>query len=172
MKRTFQFAAVLMLALVFSFAAQAQDKGARPSPMRTAKATVPSGEVTIQYSSPQVKGRKIWGDLVPYGKVWRTGANEATTITIPGDMKVEGGMLKAGKYALFTIPGETEWTIIFNSAWDQWGAYNYNQDKDAIRITAKPEKSDKLVEDFTISATDQGEVIISWEYVSVTFELM
>ncbi len=173
MRSIIKMGAGLTLALMFTITTQAQDKdkGSRPSPMRTATASIPNGEITIHYSAPQVKERKIWDALVPYGKVWRTGANEATTITLTGDVKTSAGLLKAGKYALFTIPGEKEWTIIFNSVWDQWGAYNYSEEKDVLRLTATPRKTDKLVEEFTISVNEQGTVTMAWEYVTVSFDL-
>jgi hypothetical protein len=114
----------------------------------------------------------VWGELVPYGKVWRTGANEATTVTIPSDMKVEGSLLPAGKYSLFTIPGEEEWEIIFNSVWDQWGAYNYDSSKDVLRFKVRAQKSKELMEDFTISVSENGTFVIGWEYVRVAFEMM
>lgn len=174
MNRIHMAAPILMMALLISTGAMAQnkDKATRPSPMMTTKAQLPNSEVMIQYSSPKVKGRTIWGELVPYGKVWRTGANEATTVTLTGDVKTEGGVLKAGKYALFTIPGEKEWEIIFNSVWDQWGAYNYSPDKDVVKFKAPARKTDNLQEDFTITVNESGMVQISWEYVTVSFELM
>ncbi len=93
----------------------------RPSPAATASGNVRGANITINYSSPAVKGRKIWGELVPYDKVWRAGANEATLITIDKDVQVEGKALPAGKYSLYALPGETEWTIIINSVTGQWG---------------------------------------------------
>src|SRR6187549_2507951 len=107
---------VLAMAAVFmSSAIWAQaDKSKRPSPPGTATGKVNGATITINYSSPSVKGRKIWGDLVPYGQTWRAGANEATTFETDKEIMVEGKSLPAGKYAFFTIPGEKEWVIIFN----------------------------------------------------------
>src|SRR5215831_9717857 len=97
------------------------DKSKRPSPPATATGKVMGATIAIDYSSPSVKGRKIWGGLVPYDKVWRTGANEATLFSTDKEIKVEGKPLPAGKYSLYTIPGEKEWVIILNSQTGQWG---------------------------------------------------
>jgi hypothetical protein len=114
-----------------------------------------------------VKGRTIWGDLVPYGKVWRTGANEATTIETNKDIMIQGQKLPAGKYALFTIPGETEWTWIFNSVWDQWGAYKYDGSKDVLRITTKPQKSPVFHEQLRFDITNE-KISLAWENLLIS----
>src|SRR5689334_17593542 len=93
----------------------------RQSPPATASGAVNGGKITIDYSSPAVRGRKIWGELVPYNKIWRAGANEATLITFVKPVLVEGKPLPAGKYSLYAIPGETDWVIIINSVTGQWG---------------------------------------------------
>src|SRR6188768_4545868 len=103
----------------------AQDKPA--SPQATATGKIGAANVKIVYCQPSARGRKIMGGLVPYGEVWRTGANEATTIEFDKPVKIEGKDLPAGKYALFTIPNEKEWTIIFNKDVKQWGAFNYKE---------------------------------------------
>ena len=114
--------------ILFSIFSMAQDdKSKRPSPPDKVSEKVGSATITIDYSQPSVKDREIWGGLVPYGKVWRTGANEATTFENSADVKVEGESLKAGKYGLFTIPEANEWTIIFNSVPDQWGSGGYDE---------------------------------------------
>lgn len=148
---------------------QAQDKSDRPSPPRTAKAQTSGGEIIIDYSSPGVKDREIWGGLVPYEEVWRTGANEATTITLENDMKVGGKLIPAGKYGLFTIPGEDEWTIILNSVWDQWGAYNYDPDKDVHRFKVTPEKVDETQERLEFTIRPDGLIVMAWENLRVPF---
>src|ERR1044072_4089536 len=103
------------------------DKSKRPSPPAKVTETISNGTViTIDYSQPAVKGREIGKEIAPYGKVWRTGANEATTFEVSKDVKVEGKALPAGKYGLFIIPGKDEWTLIFNSSWKQWGT-NYTE---------------------------------------------
>jgi hypothetical protein len=153
----------------------AAKKDDRPSPPRSTEATIGDLKVTINYSAPGVKGRTIFGDLVPYGKVWRTGANEATTVEISRDCKVGGSFLRAGKYALFSIPGETEWTIIFNSVPDQWGAYNYEESKDALRFKVKPAKSaefnERLKFEISSDATADGKVSLFWDNTQVTWEM-
>src|SRR6185369_10581652 len=100
--------------------------------------TIGTTDMTITYSRPGVKGRKIWGALVPYGQVWRTGANEASTISFSDDVTINGQKLPAGTYSLHTIPGEKEWTLIFNSVANQWGSFSYDQSKDALRVKAFP----------------------------------
>src|SRR5688572_29943922 len=115
---------LMIFAVIISFQGNAQEN--KPlSPKETVTGKVGGANATIVYSRPSARGRKIVGSLVPYGEVWRTGANEATTITFDKAVKVEGKDLAAGTYALFTIPGENEWTIIFNKESQQWGAYKY-----------------------------------------------
>lgn len=146
------------------------DKAARPSPPAEAIDTIHGAAIRIAYSAPSVKGRVVWGDLVPYGKVWRTGANEATTFETDKDIKINGEKLPAGKYALFTIPGENEWVFIFNSDWDQWGAFKYDQTKDLLRVKAKPEKSSAFTERMKFDIKDKM-VALSWENLKVGFEI-
>jgi len=170
MKNT--FFTLLLLATVFSFNVLAQDKddkSKRPSPPATAEGVINGKKIKIDYSSPSVKGRKIFGGLVPYGEVWRTGANETTTIEFDKAVKVEGKDLAAGKYALFTIPGENEWTIIFNKT-AKWGAYSYKKEDDVLRVTVKPTKTAGPVEAFTISV-GKNDVVIKWENTSVAFKV-
>lgn len=150
---------------------QAQDKADRPSPPMAAKAMVNGAEVVIDYSSPAVKGRTVWGDLVPYGKTWRTGANEATTLTISKDVEIDGNVLKAGKYSLFTVPGEKEWTFIINSVWDQWGDYNYDASKDVMRFTAKPHELSAAQERMIFEISDAGMVEVKWDKLGVGFKI-
>jgi len=150
-------------------------KDDRPSPPAEAKGSLGDLLVKINYCQPGVKGRKIWGELVPYGKVWRTGANEATTIEVSRDCKVDGKMLKAGKYALFTIPGESEWMVIFNTVPDQWGAYKYDEAKDALRISVKPKSSTQFSERLTFQVSGnnsgEGEVSLMWENLQVNWSM-
>jgi hypothetical protein len=155
---------IMMLALP----AWSQDKPA--SPKAEANGTIGSSKVKIVYCQPSARGRKIMGSLVPYGDVWRTGANEATTIEFDKPVKVEGKELAAGKYALFTIPNENEWTIIFNKDHKQWGAYNYNPKEDVLRVTVKPEKTKDFVETFNI-ATEKDQVVMKWENTAVAFKV-
>ncbi|MCU0382806.1 MAG: DUF2911 domain-containing protein, partial [Cyclobacteriaceae bacterium] len=139
---------VLLCALFISASTFAQEKPA--SPKETVKGKVGDVNVEVVYSKPSAKGRKVMGDLVPFGEVWRTGANEATTISFDKAVTIEGQKLAAGQYSLFTIPGENEWTIIFNSDPKQWGAYKYKKEKDVLRVTIKPTKT-TFTETFTIA---------------------
>ncbi len=156
-------------------AAAAADVPAGPprvSPMSTVSQVVGVSEVAVTYSRPAVRERKIWGELVPWGEVWRTGANEATTIRFSDDVKIDGHDLAAGTYGLFTIPAEDEWTVIFNSQDDQWGAFQYEAEKDALRIRVRPRPAEHQ-ERFEISIPEVGAdtalVELRWEKVSVPF---
>lgn len=158
---------VLLTGLLLAGSLSAQeDKAARPSPPAEAMALIGDAKVSIHYSSPSVKGRTVWGGLVSYGKVWRTGANEATVFETSADLKINGKHLPAGKYALFTIPGEKEWTIIFNSTWEQWGAYRYDEGKDVLRVTATPKKSDTFHERLLFAFHDH-KATLYWENLEV-----
>jgi hypothetical protein len=159
----------LMLALVTALSSTlAQEKPA--SPQATATGKIGAANVKIVYCQPSARGRKIMGGLVPYGEVWRTGANEATTIEIDKPVKIEGKDLAAGKYSLFTIPGENEWTIIFNKDAKQWGAYKYKQEDDVLRVSVKPTKASAPVETFNI-AVGKDEVQLKWENTAVAFKV-
>lgn len=111
----------------------------------------------VIYSRPQKGGREIFGKLIPYGKVWRTGANEATEIRFYQDIELAGKKVAAGTYSLFTIPGEKEWTIILNSDVDYWGAYSYKAENDVVRVTAPATELNNAVENFTIQFNKKGE---------------
>ncbi|MBD77769.1 MAG: hypothetical protein CL840_02355 [Crocinitomicaceae bacterium] len=149
--------------------AQEKDKP-RASPLMKTEAIVGDVKINIQYGSPSVKGRIIFGDLVPYGKVWRTGANEASVFEINKDIQVEGKTLKAGKYGLFTIPGKDKWVIIFNSAWSIWGAYDYKEKKDVLRVEVKPTMVPDDAEKFTIYVED-GTMYLHWANTKVPVAL-
>jgi hypothetical protein len=143
----------------------------RPSPADSAKGKIGGANVTINYSSPGVKGRKIWGDLVPYDKAWRAGANEATTITTDKAIKVEGKDLPAGKYTVFAIPGEKEWQIIFNSQVGQWGIKrsgeaNYDPANNVAVVTVKPKKSAQMNERLKYEVNGKG-IVLKWENLEV-----
>ena len=145
------------------------DKAKMPSPPAVTVAKIGGTTLEIKYSQPGVKGRNVWeGNLAPYGKVWRTGANEATTFEISKDVLVQGKELKAGKYGFFTVPGEKEWVIIFNKVAKQWGAFNYKESEDVLRVTTTPKAHD-MTERFTIEANDKGEVTLLWDKVAVPF---
>lgn len=176
MKRHFLSAAVLTAAMLAPAGAHAQQalKLPRVSQKATVVQTVGLTDVTITYSRPAVKGRTIWGDLVPYDKVWRTGANEATTFQVSQDVKVNGQALPAGTYSLHTIPGKTQWTVIFNKTSDQWGSYEYDQAKDALRIQVTPQQGpnqELLAFGFPDVQNDKATVELAWEKVRVPFTL-
>lgn len=158
-----------MMLFVLAAMAQGGDK-APASPSAKAEGSVAGKSIIINYAQPAVKGRKIWGDLVPMNKVWRTGANSATTLTLDKDVKIEGQSLKAGKYALFTIPNEKEWTIIFNKKADQWGAYDYSDKEDVLRVKVKPGKSAAFTERMTFAVANNM-VKLMWENVEVGFKV-
>jgi len=148
-----------------------EDKSKRPSPPATATGTVNGATITIDYSSPSVKGRKIWGGLVPYDKVWRAGANEATLFTTSKDILVEGKKLPAGKYSLYAIPGEKDWVIIFNSKTGQWGIKNDGSTteepaNDVLRVTVKPQKSSAFNERMKFVVDGKG-FALEWENLRV-----
>jgi hypothetical protein len=164
----------LALVITASAFAQQQVRTPRSSPQATLTQTVGLTDVTIKYSRPGVKGRTIWGDLVPYGKVWRTGANEATTITFSDDVMVGGQKLTKGTYSLHTTPGQNEWTVHFNSVADQWGSYSYDPAKDVVKVTAKPERAEFrewLTFEIPQMTTDTATVHIRWENVAVPFTI-
>jgi len=145
----------------------------RSSPNATVSQTVGVTQVSLRYSSPGIKGRKVWGELVPYGEVWRTGANENTTITFSTAVKIGGKELPAGTYGLQTIPTAGEWTVIFSKDADLWGAFNYKQEDDALRIQAKPEEASRSQErmQFTFENTTDNstQVVLRWEKLRVPF---
>jgi hypothetical protein len=132
-------------------------------------------KVTITYHRPGVKGRKVWGGLVPTGQVWRLGANEATTVELSHDAKIDGKDVKAGKYALFAIPAESEWTLILNRKSDQWGAYFYKAEDDVLRFNVKPEPLAETAEWFDVDAVPLSNramrIDISWDKLRVPFTI-
>ncbi|MBP7398769.1 MAG: DUF2911 domain-containing protein, partial [Chitinophagales bacterium] len=129
------------------------EKENRVSPAETATATIGENIVTINYGSPRVKDRTIWGELVPYNEVWRAGANEATTISFTQDVMINGQLLKKDTYAFFAIPTATDWTIIFNLDEKQWGAFKYNETDDALRFTVTPVMTDAFAENLTFNVS-------------------
>lgn len=149
-----------------------EDKSKRPSPPAVTKANVGGTEVAIDYSRPSLKGRAAFGDkspLAPVGEVWRTGANEATTFTVSKPVKINGQPLAAGTYGLFTIPGPTEWTVIFNKTAKQWGAFKYDASQDALRVKVKPHTLAAPVEQFTIDVDGTGKVAMKWATAEADF---
>jgi Tfp pilus assembly protein PilF len=131
-------------------------------------------DITISYSRPLVKGRPIWGKLVPYNEVWRTGANENTTIRFTDDVSIEGKPLAKGVYALFTIPGENQWTVIFSKVHTAWGSFTYNQADDVLRVTVKPQAAssqEAMAFDFDDVKADSAVATLRWEKVAVPFKI-
>jgi hypothetical protein len=162
----------VLTALVATAVSAQQMRTPRPSPKATVTQTIGLTDMTINFSRPGVKGRTIWGALVPYDKVWRTGANEATTITFSDDVWINGQKLAKGSYSLHTIPGPNEWTIIFNSVADQWGSYSYDAAKDTLRVKAAPQRAEFqewLTFEVPELTTDTAKVVVRWENVAVPF---
>ena len=152
--KTLLFALALVGGLAFATRSSAQTTAVNfpaASPACTLKQRVVLTDITVVYSRPGVKGRTIFGGIVPYGQVWRTGANQATKISFSTPVKLEGHDIPAGTYALFTIPGEDEWTIIINKNVNQWGAFQYNSNQDLVRFQVMPATlKDTSVETFAI----------------------
>ena len=148
-----------------------EDKTKRPSPPAMASATTTSGvKIMIDYSQPSVKGREIGKDLEPMqGKVWRTGANEATVFEVNKDVTINGKALKAGKYGLFSIWNGDNWTIIFNKTWKQWGAFKYQDADDALRVTVPNVKPAAMSEKMTFMVDKSGKVTLAWGNVGFDF---
>ncbi|HJT67163.1 MAG TPA: DUF2911 domain-containing protein [Pyrinomonadaceae bacterium] len=198
LKRSYSLTAVLCV-LCFAVAAAAQVTLPRPSQKASVSQRIGVTDVTITYSRPAVKGRKIWGDplpgqitevkgeatlddqnkrpkdapIVPWGHVWRTGANEATMFTVTDDVLINGQKLPAGSYSLHTIPNKDEWTIVFNGTANQWGSFDYDPAKDTLRVKAKPQWVDTNEEYLSYSfdpvTDDSAQINIRWEKVSVPF---
>jgi len=136
------------------------------SPRDSVSGKIGKAGVSINYGSPSVRGRKIWGELVPYDKVWRAGANEATTFTTDQPLKIEGKTLAAGKYSFFVIPNQNEWTVIFNKTVNQWGAYEYKDRDDALRVTVKPKKAGSMQERL-VYKINKNNISLLWENLEV-----
>ncbi len=161
-----------LMAVALSLApvwAQRGDDAERLSKNGKTQGSIDDVEITLEYGRPSVKGRKIWGGLVPYDRVWRTGADEATTLEVTSDIAVEGQVLPAGVYSLFTIPGEAEWTVIFNTVSEQWGAFNYDETKDALRVAVTPQTAE-FVESLELLIED-SDVILRWGELAVPFRI-
>ncbi|ARS36729.1 DUF2911 domain-containing protein [Pontibacter actiniarum] len=168
MKRTNVFypLALLLFGVLLAASASAQDsKANRQSPPASATGKVGNATVTVNYSSPAVKGREVWGALVPYGEVWRAGANEATTVAFDQDVTVEGQALPAGTYSFYAIPGEEAWTVIFNKVANQWGT-QYDAQQDALRVQVQPRQSASMNERLKYEVTDDG-LVLMWENLEV-----
>lgn len=167
-----KYISLFLLSVLIAANSFAQDEPPRLSPKATVSQVIGYTEVSIVYSRPGVKDRDIWGGLVSYNEVWRTGANEATIIEFVDDVTVEGHKVPKGKYGLFTIPGEKEWTIILNKTWDQWGAFNYDETQDFLRFKVKPRKSnftERLLFTFDYVSPYSANIVIEWKDLAVSF---
>ena len=170
MKKILMFTLIAGLFTGLNASAQ-QDKSKRESPPAKVSETLTSGAtITIDYSQPSVKGRTLGKEIAPFGEVWRTGANEATTFETDKDIRVEGKMLSAGKYSLYSVPGVDKWTIIFNKAWEQWGTV-YKQADDALRVEVKPTKAPTMTEKMTFKIAKSGKVSLLWGNTEVDFQI-
>ncbi|MFT3947046.1 MAG: DUF2911 domain-containing protein [Agriterribacter sp.] len=157
------FMPLLAATMLVTSIACAQDKKPASPPATVSEKITSGATITINYSQPSVKGRTIGKDLEPLpGKVWRTGANEATVFETDKDITVEGQNLPAGKYGLFTIAGDKEWTIIFNKTWKQWGAFKYSDADDVLRVKVPVSKAPAFTETFTIKIGEDGKVSLLW----------
>ncbi len=147
----------------------------RPSPTAIVTMKYEDSYVKVTYCQPHKRGREVFGELVPYGKVWRTGANEATEITATDDVLIQEDTLKAGTYSIFTIPAKDEWTVIFNSELGQWGAYNYRKKSDILRVKVPAQQvKDVIWEPFTISfaqRNDEANLQMMWDQTMVSIPI-
>lgn len=168
--RIFTGLSALVMALTVPLYAQELDLP-RPSPKAFVSQVVGTTELAMSYSSPGVKGRVIWGELVPYDEVWRTGANEATTFKTDKDITFGGKALAAGTYALFTVPGKTTWDVVLNSQAEQWGSGNYDESKDVVRVTVTPKATSEKVERMNFSfrnfTNTAGELVLAWDRLEI-----
>lgn len=161
---------LLAIVVMCTVAFAQQDKSKRASPPDSTAVTTDDGvAIAIHYSKPSLKGREIGVEIAPFGKVWRTGANEATTFEVDKDVLVQGQPLAAGKYSLYSIPGEQNVVLIFNKVWDQWGT-RYDEKQDALRVDAAPaETAGNSVEQFTITGNKDGTITLLWGGYAVPF---
>lgn len=175
MKRIYTLILVLLVAGSSMFVQAQGLKMPQASSSQTVIQEFGLGKITLSYSRPNTKGRKIFGGLEPYGQVWRTGANAATVITFTDEVTIEGNKVPAGEYALFTIPEANEWTIILNKTTKQWGAYEYKQADDLLRFKVKADKVSSPVETFTMQFTNvkptAAELSLMWERTAITLHL-
>jgi hypothetical protein len=160
-----------LTAIAACAATVAQGQEQRKSPHETVKATIDGATITVEYGRPLMKGRKVMGELVPFGKVWRTGADEATTLTTDKELQIGGTIVPAGKYTLYTLPGQTDWQLIVNKQTGQWGT-EYDQKQDLGRVPLKKTATSAPVEQLTISVDKSpaggGLLRIAWENTALT----
>ena len=161
----------MMLLLVSAFTAFTYCSDAQTP--KSPRVTVEVKDVKVSYGQPSKRNREIFGGLVPYGQVWRTGANEATEITFAKDAKVAGKDVKAGTYTLFTIPNENEWTVILNGQLKQWGAFDYDKhkDKDVLQVKVPAKKINNSVEALTYRFDNKNQLMIEWDKTQVAIPI-
>lgn len=161
----------LLVAIIFAFSAtSAQQKSVRISQSASVSQTIGLTDVAVAYHRPGVKGREIWGKLLPYDQVWRAGANEATTVSFSDDVTIAGKQLKAGTFSFFVIPRQGEWTVIFNSQPKQWGAFSYDSTKDVLKFSVKPEvipNEEWLSYSFSDLTISSAKLVLRWEKVAL-----
>lgn len=170
------FAPLLLVAVSFTTLHAQEAVPARPSPVAIVSCKYKDTYLKIVYGQPQKKGREIFGKLVPFGQVWRLGANEATEITITRDVFINGQLLAAGSYSMFAIPEKEKWTLIFNKELGQWGSYNYNVSKDALRLELPSQvvTGNSSFESFTIAIdqkNNKAEISMTWDRTTVRFNV-
>ena len=164
----------ILLAVGYTFAQNQNLETPRPSPNATVTQTVGVTHISIDYSSPGVKNRKIWGELVPFGEVWRTGANEVTSITFDDAVKINGTDLPAGTYGIHTIPAETEWQIIFSGETEVDAGSQFDETKEVLRFNVKPEEApllERMTFVFTNTTDDKTTASLLWENLRVSFDI-
>lgn len=164
---------VLLFAMASIVTAQAQGiKTPAPSPTQTIKQDFALSSIEITYSRPNMKGRTVFGDLAPYGKLWRTGANAATRVTFGEDVTVGGVALKAGSYVLYTVPNKDEWEVIFNKGLNNWGVDGYKASEDAAKFKVKPTNLSAPVETFSIQLANvtpaTADIVVAWEKTQIS----
>lgn len=172
---TKQYIYLLALVMLINFTLEAQIQMPQASPPSKVSQLVGLTQITLEYSRPSVRERKIFGELVPFGQVWRTGANSATILEFNTDVTVEGKPLKAGKYALYSIPEKNSSTILFSSKTDMWGAVGYNPSDDVLRVTVPSKKIKKPIETLEIGFRDISDsgasLFIDWEKISTQIRI-
>ena len=177
MKQTIKKFSLSLMALAMAFISQAQTvKVPAPSPLQTLKQNFALSEITIEYSRPSARGRAVYGDVVPFGKVWRTGANGSTKITFGEDVKVEGKAVKAGTYALYSIPGKDSFTFMLYKDLKLGGdVANYSAENELIRFAVKSSKVTEKVETFTMNVSDitasSSNIELTWENTRAAFNV-
>jgi Protein of unknown function (DUF2911) len=175
MRKAILTCGVVALCTVFLGTICAQDKSSRPSPPAQAKCDLGSGKtVTVDYSSPRAKGRKIYGELVPYGKIWRAGANEATTFVTDTDVTGGGTTVPAGSYTMFVIPNQDKWTLVISKKTGEWGTAYPGEKEDLARVDMKVSKLPSPLENFTIAFEQTGNGCVmhmDWETTRASVEI-